>query len=196
MSLFTPLTLFAIATALIIGYVSGLANTRWAEYKDQKAAQNAEKEALRLRVQQAEAKQAENGPLWEAYRKRVEDERAMMEKTCTAPPFVIHMKMDQDYPGFVVKKRVLHCNDAVASLGSYYDADGRYQNFIKDPPPSVLPEFTVCYQGVSPMVFPTAPDAERWLEASLNPETVSWGYDANGKSLGALTSAVAGVLPR
>lgn len=196
MSLFSPLPLFAIAVALIIGYVSGLANTRWAEYKETKAAAKAEAEAMRLQVQQAEAKQAENGPLWAAYRKRVEDERAMMEKACTAPAFVIHMKMDQDYPGFVVKKRVLHCNDAVAKLNGYYDADRRYQTYIDSPPPSVLPEFTVHYQEVSPLVFPTAPDAERWLAASLNPETVSWGYDAQGKSLGALTSSVAGLLPR
>ena len=160
---------------VLIGAACVSIGVAWIGYERGKEAQrrsddNAEREVKRLRLQRLRARHEEVKPLWDAYSASVEKAREAFEAACTLPHYHIEKKTDEDYPGFGVKMRRITA-DYPGQKGEHaYDEDGKFTFFISNTPPGE-PSFTVDYVVPEPrMIFPTAPDAEAWLEARLHPE--------------------------
>lgn len=179
-----------IVGVLILGYVLGGANSRWRVYQAERAEARATKEAARLKRSRLQSQDDEFAPLWDAYLQAAEGARKAFEAACTNPPYIVHQKVDEGYPAYGVKVRRVSLDAAYQKTEHACDEDGRSRYYILNAPP---PEHTFVVDYVQPMPaidFPTAQDAERWLEAALNPETVSWGFNAKGRPLGPVDRAL------
>lgn len=180
--------------ALVFGYVMGKRqrerDAARVKAADKAAEDKAKADALRLKHERLQAQDDEFRPLWATYHDKIDAARKAFESACTSPAYIVFMKVDADYPGYGVRARRIDLISPHQEVEYGRDVEGRNRHYITNAPPSE-PTFDVTYTETGRgLTFPTAQDAERWLEAALNPETVSWGFNAKGRPMGPVDRAL------